>query len=60
MHAKTRDVSETEMDIFNCDISDAALEAAAPSDGYPRYTLTEPVWTLKPCGPGSNACPSAR
>jgi hypothetical protein len=52
------DTPETDQDIFSCEVSDEALEAAAPAWGRPLYTLTEPVWTLKPCGPGGPACPN--
>jgi hypothetical protein len=61
MHGETHDIGENDLDVFSSDVSDEALEAAAPSDGQLRITLTDYVWTYKPCGPGAPPpCPSSR
>jgi hypothetical protein len=45
--------------ILTSDISDEALEAAAAALNGMDYTLTAPVWTLKPCGVGGPPpCPN--
>lgn len=58
MNETIPDPDQTDEEIVAYEVSDEALEVIGSNKSHPLDTLTEPVWTRVPCGPGAPTCPN--